>query len=132
MSLVYLDSSALVKLFSREPETEALRSYLKSRPHRVASALTRLEVARALRRSGAAPGAHENVEFVLSRVILVKLDSPILEVAATLDPPELRSLDAIHLATALGLQEDLEALVTYDVRLAAGAEALDLPVASPE
>jgi len=132
MSLVYLDSSALVKLFSREPESAALRGYLESRPHRAASTLARLEIARALRRSGAGPEAHENIEFVLSRVVLMKLDAPILELAATLDPPELRSLDAIHLATALSLHEDLEALVTYDVRLAAGAEALDLPVASPE
>jgi predicted nucleic acid-binding protein len=67
----------------------------------------------------------------LERMVLVGLDDQILERAAALDPPSLRSLDAIHVATALSLGVNLVALVTYDERMIAAAQELGLPVASP-
>jgi predicted nucleic acid-binding protein len=67
----------------------------------------------------------------MTRVALVEVDRRILAVAAALEPPGLRTLDAIHLATALAVREDLEAVVTYDRRLAAAAERMHLEVSVP-
>lgn len=68
---------------------------------------------------------------VIANVTLLAIDEPLLEIAAHLDPPALRSLDAIHIATALRLGDELHALVTYDQRMIEAAERLGLPVASP-
>lgn len=130
--MVYLDSSAIVKLVVTEPESEALRRYLAVRENRVSSALVRVEVLRALRRSyGAAPPTPHRAEHVLEGIALVTVDEPVLLRAARLQPDRLRSLDAIHLATALSL-EGLEAIVTYDRRLLDASAAAGLAVAAPE
>ena len=130
--MVYLDSSAIVKLVVTEPESEALRDYLAVRENRLASVLARVEVVRALRRSyGAAPPALHHTEHVLKGIALVAVDEPILLRAARLQPDRLRSLDAIHLATALSL-DGLEAMVTYDRRLQGAATAAGVGVAAPE
>lgn len=131
MSLVYLDSSALVKLVVREPESTALVEFLQGHSERVSSALALSEVPRALRRAGFGTSERRRARQVLSRVALVDVDRRTLAAAAALDPPTLRTLDAIHLATALTLREDLTTLVTYDRRLAAAAERAHVDVLAP-
>ena len=130
--MVYLDSSAIVKLVVPEPESEALRRFLADHEDRVASGLVRVEVLRALRRThGGSRATLRRAEQVLAGVALVTVDEAILRDAAALEPGRLRSLDAVHLATALSL-EGLEALVTYDLRLGAAAVAAGLEVESPK
>jgi len=131
VSLVYLDSSALVKLVVREPESAALVAFLHGHAERVSSALALSEVPRALRRAGFGTSERRRARQVLSRVALVDVDRRALAAAAALDPPTLRTLDAIHLATALALREDLTALVTYDRRLSAAAERAHVEVLAP-
>ena len=129
--MIYLDSSAIVKLVVPEPESEALRRYLATRAERVASELVRVEVLRASRRAhGAAQGTLRRAEQVLERIALVAMDESVLRAAAHLQPERLRSLDAVHLATALSL-EGLEAVVTYDHRLLDATVAAGLKVAAP-
>ena len=127
--MVYLDSSALVKLVVAEPQTNALRRYLRSRPLRVSCALARAEVLRAVRGHGDTAGAL--ARRVLSGVRLLRLDDELLDRAAALDPAILRSLDAIHLAAATTFGASLDAVVTYDVRMSDAATLVGLPVASP-
>lgn len=131
MTLVYLDSSALVKLVVTEPESSALAAFLKGRSERVSSAMALTEVPRALRRAGFGASARRRAREVMARVALVEVDRRILAAAAALDPAALRTLDAIHLATALAVREDLAAIVTYDRRLAAAAERAHLEVNVP-
>ena len=121
--LLYLDSSALVKLVSPEPETPALLRLLHDWPERVSSVLARVEVLRATRRLGDEAARLRRAEQVLSRIALIRIDDVVLDAAARLAPTDLRSLDAIHLATALSVRRQLGALVTYDPRLAAAARA---------
>jgi len=131
VSLVYLDSSALVKLVVSEPESAALMEFLRGRPDRVSSTLVLAEVPRALRRARLGAAARRRAREILARVALVDIDRRALAAAAAIDPPTARTLDAIHLATALGLREDLVALITYDRRLAIAAELADLHVQAP-
>lgn len=131
MSLVYLDSSALVKLVIREPESVALMEFLRERPDRVSSVLALAEVPRALRRARFGAVARRRAREVLARVAMVDIDRRILTAAAAIDPATVRTLDAIHLATALALREDVVALVTYDRRLAMASERADLQVLTP-
>jgi predicted nucleic acid-binding protein len=125
----YLDSSALVKLAVREPESMALRRYLRRRRPLVASALARTEVPRALLPLG--PEAVRRGHDVLARVDLVRINDRVLDAAGALLPAELRSLDAIHLVTAQQLGADLARIVTYDDRMAAVANHLGLTVTRP-
>lgn len=122
MSVVYLDSSALVKLVVAEPESEALRRYLRSHRRRVSCALACVEVVRAVRAHGAP--AIARARDLLTRLDLLRIDDLLLDRAASLDPVVLRSLDAIHLAAAQLLGEDLDTLVTYDARMVQAAAAL--------
>ena len=127
--MVYLDSSALVKLVVVEPESSALRRYLADEPERASCALARVEVIRAVRVHG--PSTVSRARRLLQRLNLVEVDDELLEAAAALDPRILRSLDAIHVAAAQLLGEELTAVVTYDRRMAAAAQLLDLTVAAP-
>jgi hypothetical protein len=129
-SLLYLDSSALVKLIVAEPETPALLEFLASWPNRVSSALARVEVLRAVRRSGASPAVRRRATRVLARVALVRIDDAVLAAAARVPPSEVRTLDAIHLATARSL-DDVAGIVSYDVRLGRAASRARLKVWSP-
>jgi uncharacterized protein len=131
VSLVYLDASALVKLVVLEPESGALVTFLGPRPDRLSSALLLTEIPRALRRAQFTGTARRRAQRLLARLALVDVDRRILSGAAALESPELRTLDAIHLATALAVREDLAGIVTYDRRLAAAAERLDLEVFAP-
>lgn len=125
----YLDASALVKLAVAERESTALRRYLSRRRPLVSSALSRTEVLRALLPIGeeAIRRAHE----VLTRIDLARVSDRVLLAAGALAPAEMRSLDAIHLATALELGSDLARVITYDLRMASAAKNLGLTVASP-
>jgi predicted nucleic acid-binding protein len=126
---VYLDSSALVKLIIAEPESAALRRYLADEPERASCALARVEVHRAVRGHGSL--ALTRARRLLSRLHLVQIDDELLDVAATLDPRVLRSLDAIHLAAAHLFGGELTAIVTYDRRMATAAGLVELTVAAP-
>jgi uncharacterized protein len=126
---VYLDSSALVKLAIREPESPALQRYLRRRRPLVSSSLARTEVARALLPFGSE--AVRRGHDVLARIDLVRVNDRVLHEAGALLPAEVRSLDAVHLATAQQLGDDLARLVTYDQRTSAAAEAMGLEVAAP-
>jgi predicted nucleic acid-binding protein len=131
VSPVYLDSSAIVKLVVREPESGVLFDWLAAWPDRMSSVIARVEVLRALRRAGAGERTRRRALDVLSRIALIDLDRPVLDVASDLGPPVLRALDAIHLATALSVRSDLAGLVTYDERLAAAATRSRIAVWAP-
>jgi predicted nucleic acid-binding protein len=125
----YLDSSAIVKLAVREPESLALRRYLRRRQPLISSALARTEVLRALLPLG--DNAVVRGRSVLQRIDLVRVNDRILNAAGVLRPPALRSLDAIHLATAEELGNELSALVTYDDRMVNAAKRLGYPIVQP-
>lgn len=129
--MIYLDTSAFVKLIRGERETPALQAFLSDRPAGplVSSALLVVETRRAILRE--APDQLTRADLLLTRIDQVEVTRSVLEAASRLPDPELRSLDAIHLATALQLEGDLEALVTYDSRLAAAAARQKLPVVTP-
>ena len=127
--MVYLDSSALVKLVVAEAESAALRRYLRTEPRRASCALARVEVTRAVRPHGAP--ATRRARLLLRRLDLVQLDDELLDAASMLNAGVLRSLDAIHLAAALTLGADLTAVVTYDDRMAAAAGRVGLVTSAP-
>ena len=124
----YVDSSAIVKLVVRERESAALRRYLRGRSL-VSSALARVEVARAIMPHGAR--ALRTAREILARIDIVRINGKVLSRAAAMEPADLRTLDAIHLATASLLGESLHRFVCYDGRLASAAKAGDLTVVSP-
>jgi hypothetical protein len=128
--LTYLDSSAIVKLAVLEPESVALRRYLARRQPLVSSALARAEVARALMPSG--PAAVARGEEVLRRIQLLRINDRVLSEAGRLAPPELRSLDAIHLASARELGKTIRQIVTYDERMGEAAQHLGWTVVAPK
>ncbi|MDQ3680301.1 MAG: type II toxin-antitoxin system VapC family toxin [Actinomycetota bacterium] len=129
MAATYLDSSAIVKLAVREAESDALRRHLRRRRPLVSSALVRAEVLRAL-----LPGGERALAAgrrVLASVDLVRVNDRVLDLAGSILPIELRSLEAIHLATAERLGGELGGFVTYDERLAAVARQLGHRVSVP-
>lgn len=129
---MYLDSSALVKLVAKESETTALRRYLGRNADvpRVTSSLARVEVVRAV--SGGGAQAVARARELLDRLYEVPLERSLLDRAAELRAPlALRSLDAVHLASALLLGSTLSAVLTYDARMAAAAVSIGLEVAAP-
>jgi len=125
----YVDSSALVKLAVREAESAALRRCLRRRRPLVSSALARTEVVRALLPFGSE--AVRRGKEVLARVDLLRVNDRVLDAAGLLAPADLRSLDAIHLASAEQLGTDLGNFVTYDERLATAAAGRGLRVIQP-
>jgi predicted nucleic acid-binding protein len=128
---VYLDSSAIVKLVVSEPETEALLQALAGWPERVSSSIAAAEVHRALWRARSSPSVRTRADKVLSAIALIHVDDAVLARAARLKDPLLRTLDAIHLASALSIGDDPAAFVTYDGRLARAALRQRLPVEHP-
>ena len=127
--LTYVDSSAIVKLAVAEPESKALRRFLSRRQPLVSSALARTEVTRALMPSGIE--AVSRGEEVLRRIQLVRVNDRVLSAAGRMYPLELRSLDAIHLASARELGSSVKKIVTYDERMTAAATAAGWSVAAP-
>ena len=118
-----------MKLAVRESESDALRRYLRDDDYWVSSAICYTEVVRSVDPQGPQKGAL--ARRFLDRMRLVAVDNIILQSAAQLAPPSLRTLDAIHVATALALGDELDALVTYDRRMQDAAEALGIDVAAP-
>lgn len=126
----YLDTSAAVKLVVAEAGSTALLRWLRTNADEaVSSDLLRTELLRATRR--AAPDQMVRARTVLESLTLLKLTTEICERAATLEPTMLRSLDALHIAAALELGDELTALVTYDEHMTRGASMLGIPVATP-
>jgi len=125
----YLDSSAIVKLVAREPESAALRRYVRRRRSLVTSALARTEVARALLPLG--PEAMRSGRNVLEGIEVLRVSDRVLNAAGALLPIHLRALDAIHIASAQQLGTELARMVTYDERMLAAGKALGLVVVSP-
>jgi len=128
--VAYLDTSAVVKLLMRERETAALRRDLRRWPRRASSGLLRVELLRAIKRAGL-PRLSAPAQRHLAAISLIRMDDALLDRAGNLDPASLRSLDAIHLASALALGSDLGVVVSYDDRMLRGAAALGLRTASP-
>ena len=128
--LAYLDSSALVKLVVDESESQALRAALHDRPQRVSSALALVEVTLAFTRRKPAPPP-SRVSAILAGLALVPIDQSVLETAAGLAHVQLRALDAIHLATCVSLDTDLDVLIAYDQRLLTAASTLGLRTEVP-
>lgn len=127
----YLDASAFVKLLHREAETPALRSWLAAREApAVSSDLLRTEAVRVARRLGPVP--LRRCRELLATIGLIRVDVAVFEAAGELDPAVLRSLDAVHLAAALALGDDLAGVVTYDRTMQAAAATLGLAVCAPE
>jgi uncharacterized protein len=125
----YLDASAFVKLVIDQPESQALQAFLEGSPSIASSALARAEAVRALRHKG--PDALLGLREMLRAIDLVPVDEEILDAACLLDPGIPRMLDAIHLATAIAIGDDLDVVVTYDGRMLEAAALLGLPTASP-
>ncbi|GAA5026905.1 type II toxin-antitoxin system VapC family toxin [Microbacterium fluvii] len=126
----YLDTSALVKLVVREPETDALRAWLEAADREpVASDLVRTELLRAVRRVD--PALAVQARAVLESITLVQVATATFESAGRLDPSVLRSLDALHVAAALELGDDLEGFVSYDDRLSLAAESNGIRILAP-
>jgi predicted nucleic acid-binding protein len=131
----YLDTSALVKLVVREAESGALLDWLRATEEAVPGSLvtcdlSRTELYRAVRR--VEPGRLTRVREVLGSLAVLSVTSDIFEHAARLDPPVLRSLDAIHVAAALSLGDELSGFVAYDDRLIAAAGANGVPAVTPQ
>ncbi len=127
---IYLDASALVKLVITEIESDALALYLADDPVRLSSRIAAVEVRRVSDRQDERAAA-PTVNAVLASLTFIDLDAVLAEAAGVVEPRTLRSLDAIHLASALAVREELDALVTYDVRLADAARAAGMTVVAP-
>jgi predicted nucleic acid-binding protein len=129
--MIYLDSAAVVKLAHAEPESAALRGWLEERAEAqwVSSVLTEIESFRALARY--APETVSRLPAVLDQIDLIDPDQHIRMLARTVTPAAVRSLDAIHLGTALHVRPALTSFVTYDKRLLDAAQAAGLPIDSP-
>ena len=127
--VLYLDSSAFVKTILDEPESHELERFLEQSSQMVSSALLETEARRAAMRFD--PRYLEVVEQRLRFISRIEVTLDILVVAGSLRPTGLRSLEAIHLATALALGDDLDVLVTYDLRMAEAARNLGLRVQNP-
>lgn len=130
MSVWYLDASALVKLIVAEPESGALRRYLGERPRIISSRIAEVELRRAVARQDEID-AGDRVSSLIATVELLELNAEVARRAGELNPATLRSLDAIHLASALVIAPEVDAVVAYDTRLAAAARAAGLAVVAP-
>lgn len=126
----YLDTSAMVRLVVAEPESAALGRWLRSADGPfVTSDLTRTELVRAVRRHR---GDHRAAaRTVLASFVTVSLPASLFDSAGDLGPDRLRGLDAVHLAAALRLGDQLRGMVCYDLRLVEAAAAVGVPVIAP-
>ena len=127
----YLDTSALLKLIVPEAESRALWEWLAVWPDRFTSTLAQVEILRTLGRKKASTQTYSRAKAVLAAIEAIHVDRPVLTTAAQLKDPLLRSLDAIHLASALAIGDVPEAFVTYDTRLASAAGRLKMAVFAP-
>ena len=130
---MYVDASALVKLILSEAESPAFRAAAATWPAWVTSVISTVEIARAVGRSpGTNPAAAvAATDDVMDRVTVVALPPGVIARACSAEPASLRAFDAIHLGTALHLADGIDAVCTYDRRLAAAATAAGLTVLAP-
>lgn len=128
-SAAYLDTSAFMKLVMTEPESSALRAHVRQWRVRVSAALLCTEALRTAAR--ASPARLPAVRRQLRGLVLIELDRDLLFRAGTLLPADIRSLDAVHVAAALSIGDELGELITYDTRMAVAARAHGITVASP-
>lgn len=132
--MIYLDTSAVVKLVNAEPQTDELANWLDEHTemHWISSVLVEVELARAVIRSGRLEQL-ATIPVVKARLDLFEIDDVVRSTAASFHDPGLRSLDAIHLATArvAASVAELAAFVTYDRRLASAAADVGLPAVMP-
>ncbi len=129
--LAYLDSSAIVKLAFAEPESGALKAFLAESHGGVSSILAKIELARVAKRLGPSRAAGDSPATILRRIAFLAISDAVVTAAGELEPAILRTLDAIHLATALSAREAIVGMVTYDRRLANAARRAGLTVWSP-
>jgi uncharacterized protein len=130
--LIYVDTSALLKLVKDdEIEGPALRAYLagEAEPKLVSSALLAVEARRGMLR--VRPDGLPKVDLLLADVAQISISDAVIESASRLPDPLLRSLDAIHLATALMIRDDVDTVLAYDARLRNAAEAHGFRTAAP-
>lgn len=127
--MIYVDTSAFLKRIRTEPGSTELAAYLAERTDLVSSTLLAVEARRGVAR--VAPEALPQVDVLLAGVVLIGMSDAVVDSASRLPDPHLRSLDAIHLATALLLDDELDELLTYDDRLADAARAHGIAVTSP-
>jgi len=127
-SIAYVDASALVKLVLAEPESGALERWYVESDRVLTSLVGIIETRRAVARR---PHDPTQLEDVVGRIEILGINARLAQSAALIRPTEVRTLDAIHLATALGVGPGLTSFVTYDDRLAAAARGLGLAVVSP-
>ena len=126
----YIDTSALVKLVEVEESSSALHRWIDDqRPELVSSDLLRTEFIRAINRVGRVDSIF--VEDALRAIDTLPASTGLFDVAGEIGDPGLRTLDALHLATAIGLGESCVGIVTYDTRLAEAATAAGLEVFAP-
>jgi predicted nucleic acid-binding protein len=132
--VIYIDTSALTKLLIAERETPELQAWLATQCDQgefaATSALGRVELMRVVARYGE-PGQSERARYLLDGLDILPLTEPVIALAETVGPPTLRSLDAIHLASAAQIEQELTAFVTYDHRLLEGCREVGLATASP-
>ena len=128
--LIYLDSSAVMKLVFEERETQALVEFLRDWPNRTSSALARVEVMVNVRRVDD-DDVHREAITILNGINLVHPDHRTFAAACATDPPLVRTLDAIHLATAASLGHELSGMVVYDRRLTEAARNAGITVWAP-
>jgi predicted nucleic acid-binding protein len=127
--LIYIDTSALLKLIFDEAGSVALETYLPDGAELISSKLLQVEARRGTLRRAA--GRLPRLDVLLSEIETVAISDVVIESAGRLPDPMLRSLDAIHLATALLIREDVDVLLSYDDRLTAAAAAHGIKTASP-
>jgi predicted nucleic acid-binding protein len=129
--LIYLDTSAFLKTVLAEPESAALGAFFGrfDTPRFVSSALLAVEARRSVLRAD--PARLPRTDLGLIAVVQVDLSSAVLEAASRLPDPALRTLDAVHVATALLIRQDVEVLVSYDHRMLTAAATHGLPTAAP-
>lgn len=128
--LVYVDASALVKLIVREAESDALIAFLGGAGRQVSSRIVTVEVSRAIARR-IVQAANDLVGHVLGALYLIEVDATVTHTAASLEPATLRTLDAIHIASALEVSTEIESFITYDARQAEAAKSAGLRVVAP-
>jgi predicted nucleic acid-binding protein len=129
VSLLYVDTSALGRSLLEAPDKPAIEGALEGFSQAVSSSLLRIE----LRRLGLRNGVYDQIDPLLAGVALIPIGRRIVLDAEQLQPTAVATLDAIHLATAVRLHQagELDALMTYDKQLAAGAREHGITVLSP-
>jgi len=127
--LIYVDTSALLRLVFPDPTTPALQELLDGDVRLVSSSLMRVEARRGTMRR--APRRLPRVDLLLDRIDIIGIDDAVIESAGRLPDPLPSTLEAIHLATALLIRADVDSLLTYDERLATAARTHGIPVVAP-